>query len=181
MKLNHKTILAFVAGFAAALLVMGQPVWAQKGPSDKLVKHIADSAFNALPNVVKDEAGKDVVIDKSKASTILVPNDQLREVILVGTQVSKAASCKLDELATIYWVVYRKSLKKSGKWTDQQRAFMGKVFADVVGIASATEAKATIDGKEKDLKTFKKKECSDKTRTSLKSQIEKNIDLLRKS
>lgn len=178
-KSNFSTGLA--VGLAVFLLASPNGAWAQKGASDKLVKHFAQQAFQSLPETIKTSDGKEIKIDKSKASQILVPDDQLRQVILVASQVSTAAQCKMEELANSYWVIYRKSLKQSGKWTDPQRFFMARVFNVAVGFASAKEATANDGEKEITLKSFKKIECSDKKREKLKAQILANIKVLQKT
>lgn len=181
MKLILKIKLAMLIALAGLSLVMPANAWAQdnsKGASDKVVRHFADTAFQSLPAVVKDAEGKEIKIDKKKTSEILVPDDQLREVILVASQVSKAAQCKLEDLANSYWATYRKALKASGKWTDQQRFFMARVFNVAVGFASAKEAKAIEGENEVKLKSFKPLECSDTKREALKAQILKNIKVL---
>lgn len=180
MTVNKMNKLAIMFAVAALMVSPIANAWAQ-GASDKLVRHFSTQAFNSLPASVKDSEGKEIKIDKSKTSEILVPDDQIREVILVASQVSTAAQCNMEELANAYWIVYRKSLKDSGKWTDQQRFFMARVFNVAVGFASAKEAKAVEEGKEITLKSFKKISCDDKKRDKLKAQITSNIKALQAS
>lgn len=152
-------------------------------PSEKVIKMLTTMAYSNVPGKIKDKkSGKEVIIDKKKPNTILVPIEDARRVIKVGYVSGQAQNCGLEAYQIANYQTMMNVERKKKKWTPGQLLFINRLHlmtvmmtTGQVRVSEKSKPKEQVI-KENQAALKKKKSCPAKQTAQIKKTIEAYVD-----
>ena len=117
---------------------------ANGGVTDKAVSMIMEYAWAMTPARYKTSDGKEIVVDKTRKSDVLVPIDLARDIVFASRRSSFAQICDLPELQVVNYNFLISRERAKNRWTDQQLLYV--VQLHVVSVAMQTGNIKIVDG-----------------------------------
>lgn len=149
---------------------------AAAGMSDNSVQAYMNYAWSLTPSQFTTPEGKKILIDKKKRSSVEVPVDVAREVILAAYRTARAQICELSQegVDNHNSLMLREFQKKT--WSDQQLVYINMLHLTVVQLMTSKVKIVEKDdgGKvvvEEEMKSKAVKPCAPEEKTQIKDQI----------
>jgi hypothetical protein len=154
----------------------GAPALAQaKELSDKSVLTLMKYAWGMVPEKFTTPLGKTINVDKSKASSSVVPIEIAREVIRVARLSAYAQLCELPEEQRANYQTLMRREEEKASWSDQQMLFINQLHLFTVMTLTGKVALVEKDGDKevvvKEGKPAKTESCTDTERKKVQEQI----------